>query len=100
MTESKIWGRWSRGKLITAMAHPTKSEGLPHDGSAAYTALSVLFVLVTLLYFRWRSAIGDISNFPLVGKELGGFSQRRQYFGGHALEIFREGISKVFSNIR
>ena len=99
MIESKIWRRWSGEQLIVAMAHQAKNEGFPHDDSAAYTAISVLFVLVTILYLRWRSVKSDVSNFPWTGRELGGFSMRRQYFVGHALELFREGHSKVPFNI-
>lgn len=81
------------------MAHQPVLESLYQDGPAVYKAISVLLVLATVLYLHSRSAVKDVSRFPLIGQNVGGFSKRRRYFVNHALELFSEGYLKVPFNV-
>lgn len=81
------------------MAHQPKLESLYQGGPVVYKAVSVLLVLATVLYLHSRSAIKDVSRFPLIGQNVGGFSKRRRYFVNHALELFLEGYLKVPFNV-
>lgn len=81
------------------MAPQALLENLYQDGPAVYKAISVLLVLATVLYIHSRSAVKDVSRFPLIGQNVGGFSKRRRYFVNHALELFLEGYLKVPFNV-
>ncbi|KAF6233972.1 hypothetical protein HO173_007802 [Letharia columbiana] len=81
------------------MAHQALLENLYQDGPAVYKAISVLLVLATVLYLHSRSAVKDVSRFPLIGQNVGGFSKRRRYFVNHALELFLEGYLKFKDSV-
>lgn len=81
------------------MAHQPVLESLYQDGPAVYKAISVLLVLATVLYLHSRSAVKDVSRFPLIGQNVGGFSKRRRYFVNHALELFSEGYLKFKDSV-
>lgn len=82
------------------MAQPGSIEDLSQGGVGIYKGLSVVLVLTTILYINLTSTARAVAKFPLIGQSLGGYTKRRTYFATQALDLFREGYSKVPSNVQ
>ncbi|RYP90191.1 hypothetical protein DL770_003727 [Monosporascus sp. CRB-9-2] len=69
------------------------------------TAVARLIILVFLLvaivsYVPVYLTNRAISKFPLVGKEVGSYSKRRQHFVTNAVDLINEGYRKVIKSLR
>ena len=81
------------------MAQQGSIEDLSQGGVGIYKALSVVLIFTTILYINLTSTARAVAKFPLIGQSLGGYTKRRAYFATQALELFREGYSKVANNV-
>lgn len=75
--------------------------------SSSDAALSVNAIVGTLLAtflltitFAFLSSSSSLSNFPLVGKEAGGYEKRRKMYFAMATKLYEEGYQKVSIHVK